>query len=54
MYRPVSILPALSVMLEKILFGQISVYFDKFLSDQQCEFRKGYGMQHCLWNLLQK
>ena len=36
-YRPVSILPALSKILERILFEQISVYFDKFLSDQQCE-----------------
>ena len=36
-YRPVSILPALSKILERILFDQILVYFDKFLSDQQCE-----------------
>ena len=42
-YRPVSILPTLSKMFEKILFEQISVFFDKFLSDQQCGFRKGYS-----------
>ena len=41
-------------MLERILFAQISVYFDKFLSDQQCGFRKGYSTQHCLLNLLEK
>ena len=52
-YRLVSILPTLSKMLEWILFGQISVYFDKFLSDQQYGFRKGYRMQHCLLNLLE-
>ena len=32
----------------------MSVYFDKFSSDQQCGFQKGYSMQHCLLNLLQK
>ena len=32
----------------------MSVYFDKFLSDQQCRFRKGYSTQHCLLNLLEK
>ena len=32
----------------------MSVYFDKFLSDQQCGFRKGYSTQHCLLNLLEK
>ena len=41
-------------MLERILFEQMSVYFDKFLSDQQCGFRKGYSTQHCLLNLLEK
>ena len=32
-YRPVSILPTLSKIFEKILFEQISVFFAKFLSD---------------------
>ena len=53
-YRPVSILPTLSKILEKIFFEQISAYFDKFLSDQQCGFRKRYSMQHSLLNLLKK
>ena len=39
-------------MLERILFEQMSVYFDKFLSDQQCGFRKGYSTQHYLLKLL--
>ena len=30
------------------------VYFDKFLWNQQCGFQKGYTMQHCLLNLLEK
>ena len=53
-YRPVSILPALSKIFERILFEQISVFFDKFLSDQQCGFRKGYSTQLCLLSLLEK
>ena len=53
-YRPVSILPALSKILERIPFEQMSVYFDKFLSDQQCGFRKGYSAQDCLLNILEK
>ena len=43
-YKPVSILPTLSKIFEKILFEQISVFFDKFLSDQQYGFRKGYSV----------
>ena len=53
-YRPVRILPALSKIFERTLFEQISVFFDKFLSDQQCGFRKGYSTQPCLLNLLEK
>ena len=32
----------------------MSVYFDEFLSNQQCGFWKGYTTQHCLLNLLEK
>ena len=53
-YRPVSILPTLSKMLERILIEQMSVYFHIFLLDQQCGFQKGYSTQHCLFNLLEK
>ena len=53
-YRPVRILPALSKIFERTLFEQISVFFDKFLSDQQCGFRKGHSTQLCLLNLLEK
>ena len=53
-YRPVSILPTLSKIFEKILFEQMSVFFENFLSSQQCSFRKRYSTQHCLLNLLEK
>ena len=54
LYRPVSILPRLSKILERILFEKMSVYFDTFLSDQQCGFRKRYSTQHCLLSLSEK
>ena len=50
----VGILPTLFKILERILFNQISVYFDKLLSDQQHGSQKAYSMQHCLLNLLEK
>ena len=39
-YRPVGILPTLSKIFERILFEQISGFFDNFLSEKQCGFRK--------------
>ena len=53
-YRPVSILPTLSKIFERILFEQISGFFDNFLLEKQCGFRKGYSTQYCLVNLLEK
>ena len=29
-------------------------FFHDFLSDQQCEFQKGYSTHHCMLNLLEK
>ena len=40
-YRAVSILPTWSKILERILFEKMWIYFDKFLSHQQCGFWKG-------------
>ena len=50
-YRPVSILPNLSKIYEKLIYNQLYDYFDKiFLS--QCGFRRGYCFQHCLLAML--
>ena len=40
-YPPVSILPIISKIFEKLLSKQIITYMDKFLSKYQCGFRKG-------------
>ena len=53
-YRPVSILSNLSEIYERLLFKQVSEYFEPILSKFQCGFRKGYSAQHCLLAMLEK
>ena len=45
-YRPVSILPNLSKIFEKLVFKEMSQFFDKIFSKYQCGFRKGFSTQH--------
>ena len=47
-YRPISILPVVSKIFERILAKQINNYIDQFLSKYQCGFRKCYNPQHTL------
>ena len=53
-YRPVSILPVLSKIFEKLLCKQITPFMDQFLSKYHCRFRKGFHAQHCLIAMLEK
>ncbi len=53
-YRPVSILPAISKIYERLLFYQLNDFFDSKLSQYQCGFRKGYSSQYCLLLMLEK
>ena len=53
-YRPISILPTISKVYEKILFKQINTFFQDKFSDLLCGFRKGFSTQHALIRLLQK
>ena len=53
-YRSVSILSNISKICERLLFKQISEYFEPILSKFQCGFRKGYSAQHCLLAMLEK
>ena len=52
--RPISILPTVSEIFERILFNQLQCFLNKFLSPLLCGFRKGYSTQYALINLLQK
>ena len=53
-FRPISILPTVSKVFEKILFEQISCFFHDKFSPLLFGFRKGYSTQHTLLRLLQK
>ena len=53
-YRPVSILPNLSKVFEKLMFKQMSQFFQNIFSKYQCRFRKGFNTQHCLLAMLEK
>ena len=53
-YRPVSILPALSKITERLLFYQLQQYMEGKLSKYQCGFRKGMSAQNCLLFMIEK
>ena len=53
-YRPISILPNLSRVHERLMYNQIYPYFDSVLSEFQCGFRKGFNAQHCLLTMVEK
>ena len=53
-YRPVSILPTLSKIYEKLLYQQMYDYFDNIFSKYLCGFRRGHSTQHCLLHMLEK
>ena len=46
-YRPVSILPNLSKILERCMSYQLKDYFE-------CQFRVGFSTQHCLLAVIEK
>ena len=52
-YKPVSILPNLSKIYEKLIYDQLHDYFDKILLPSQCGFRKGYSSQNCQLAILE-
>ena len=53
-YRPISILPTVSEIFERISFNQLQRFSNKFFSLLLCGFRKWYNTQYDLINLLQK
>ena len=52
-YRPVSVLPLLSKVFERLLYDQLSEYLEKYLNTLLCGFRKAHSTQHVLFKLLQ-
>ena len=53
-YRPISILPNLSKVYERLMYNQIYPYFETIFSKYQCGFRKGFNAQHCLLAMIEK
>ena len=53
-YRPVSILPTISKIYERLIHKQLSTYFEPILSKFQCGFRKGHSTEHCLLVMIEK
>ena len=53
-YRPISLLPTLSKVYEKIFYKQMYDYFGPIFSKYLCGFRKGNSTQHCLLFMLER
>ncbi|KAF2351292.1 Endonuclease/exonuclease/phosphatase [Trinorchestia longiramus] len=55
-YRPISLLPVLSVLLEKVISNQLSTHLDKsnLLHPNQCAYRKHTSTQDALLNIIEK
>ena len=53
-YRPISILPAISKIFERVLFNQLNDFIEPKFSKILCGFRKGHSTQHALLRLLKR
>ena len=53
-YRPVSLLPTVSKLLERDMYYQIHGYIDKYLSPYLFGFRKGHSTELCLSIMLEQ
>ena len=51
-YRPISILPSVSKLFEKVMLKQLNSFFESKFSNFLCGFRKGHSTQHALFRLL--
>lgn len=52
-YRPISLLPAVSKVFEKLVYKQLMQFMQNKLSKYLCGFRKGFSTQYALLHLLQ-
>ena len=52
-YRPVSILPLLTKVFEKVMYIQLYDYMETFLNQLLCGSRKAHSTQHALFRLIQ-
>ena len=52
-YRPISLLPAISKLFERLVYNQLYDYIKQFFSPLLGGFRQAYSTQHVLLNFLQ-
>ena len=52
-FRPISLLPLLSKVFQRVIYNQSGKYMDTFLNKPLCGFRKARSTQHALFKLLQ-
>ena len=52
-YKPVSVLPLLLKVFERLFYDQLSEYLERYLNTLLCGFRKAHSTQHALFKLLQ-
>ena len=53
-YRPVSILPVVSKIFERLMKNQMNMYIDQYLSPYLCGYRKGFNAQYALTAMIEK
>ena len=53
-YRPISLLPIISKIFERIMLNQITTYMNEYLSRYLCGYRKGFNTQTALSSLIEK
>ena len=53
-FQPVSVLPLLSKVFERVSYNQLGKYMNTFLNKLLCRFRKAHSTQHALFKLLQR
>ena len=53
-YKPVSVLPTVSKILERIIQKQIADYIEKIISPFLCEYRKGFSTQYAFLSLIER
>ena len=52
-YRPISVLPSISKLFEKLMQHQLVNYMENYLSPHLCGYRKGYSSQQALISLIE-
>ena len=55
-YRPISLLPIISKVIQKVIYNQIYSFFNKHLlfNDNQYEFRSGHSTEYAITEVIDR